>query len=228
MPLLSQVVRQVWRRSYTRLPVGEFVFVLGQDGLAGLVPGTAEDRSGEQAALLTGEEEVVGLKVILLDQVAEDGDERRVDGDGTGVALGATLEMAGLADVSVVGPLAADFGFGGVDEQLAPALGGQGGRADSQGDGFGDPEAVRTWASRFSLLADPNRLSVLLAIHRAGPIAVTDLALATGINEPAVSQILRISGTVAPEKDGRIVRYRLLNRDTATLLDAVSQLRQAM
>jgi DNA-binding transcriptional ArsR family regulator len=97
--------------------------------------------------------------------------------------------------------------------------------------GIGDPESVRAWASRFSMLADPNRLSVLLAIHRAGPIAVTDLALATGVNESAVSQILRllrVSGTVAAAKDGRIVRYRLVDQDTAVLLDAVPPLNQAV
>lgn len=97
--------------------------------------------------------------------------------------------------------------------------------------GIGDPETVRAWASRFSLLAEPNRLSVLLAIHRAGPIAVTDLALATGISETAVSQILRllrISGTVAATKDGRIVRYRLLDDDTATLLESIPPLRHAV
>jgi DNA-binding transcriptional ArsR family regulator len=97
--------------------------------------------------------------------------------------------------------------------------------------GIGDPETVRAWASRFSMLAEPNRLSVLLAIHRAGPIAVTDLALATGINEPAVSQILRllrVSGTVAAAKDGRIVRYRLIDHDTTALLDSVPPLRHTV
>ncbi|MFF9641185.1 ArsR/SmtB family transcription factor [Kitasatospora aureofaciens] len=96
---------------------------------------------------------------------------------------------------------------------------------------IGDPETVRGWASRFSMLAEPNRLSVLLAIHRAGPIAVTDLALATGVNEPAVSQILRllrVSNTVVAEKDGRVVRYRLIDHDTATLLDSLPPLHQAV
>jgi ArsR family transcriptional regulator, lead/cadmium/zinc/bismuth-responsive transcriptional repressor len=93
--------------------------------------------------------------------------------------------------------------------------------------GIGDPDTVRTWAGRFSMLAEPGRLSVLLAIHHAGPIAVTDLALATGISETAVSQILRllrVSGTVAAAKDGRIVRYRLLDPDTAALLDSIPAL----
>ncbi|GAA1961260.1 ArsR/SmtB family transcription factor [Kitasatospora viridis] len=97
--------------------------------------------------------------------------------------------------------------------------------------GIAEPETVRGWAARFSLLSDPNRLSVLMAVHRAGPIAVTDLALATGINETAVSQILRllrVSGTVAAEKDGRIVRYRLVDAETAGLLESIPVLRQVV
>ncbi|MEY9946169.1 ArsR/SmtB family transcription factor [Kitasatospora sp. GAS1066B] len=93
--------------------------------------------------------------------------------------------------------------------------------------GIGAPESVRAWAARFSLLAEPSRLALLLAIHRAGPIAVTDLALATGISETAVSQTLRLlraSGTVTAAKDGRVVRYQLLDPDVAALLDPMPQL----
>ncbi|MEU0008123.1 hypothetical protein ABZ079_28645 [Streptomyces sp. NPDC006314] len=32
----------------------------------------------------------------------------------------------------------------------------------------GEPERVRAWADRFSLLSDPGRLSLLLALHEAG------------------------------------------------------------
>ena len=53
---------------------------------------------------------------------------------------------------------------------------------------IGDPTRVRAWADRFSLLADPNRLALLLALRRAGPLAVSDLAVATGMRDPAVSQ----------------------------------------
>ncbi|WP_323185448.1 metalloregulator ArsR/SmtB family transcription factor [Kitasatospora sp. NBC_01287] len=93
--------------------------------------------------------------------------------------------------------------------------------------GIGEPAAVRGWAARFALLAEPGRLALLLAIHRAGPIAVSDLALATGISETAVSQTLRLlraSGTVAADKDGRIVRYHLLDPDVAPLLDLIPRL----
>ncbi|PYC88246.1 transcriptional regulator [Streptomyces tateyamensis] len=93
--------------------------------------------------------------------------------------------------------------------------------------GIGEPQAVRVWADRFSLLGEPGRLAVLLAVHRAGPIAVTDLALATGISETAVSQILRllrVAGAVTAAKEGRVVRYRLDDPDLARLLDSVPPL----
>lgn len=90
-------------------------------------------------------------------------------------------------------------------------------------EGIGDAARVNEWAARFSLLGEPNRLSVLLAVHRAGPIAVSDLALATGISDTSVSQILRLlraSGTVTADKDGRVVRYRLTDPGMAALLDS--------
>jgi DNA-binding transcriptional ArsR family regulator len=91
-------------------------------------------------------------------------------------------------------------------------------------EGVGGPDALNAWADRFSLLSEPHRLAVLLALHHAGPIAVTDLATATGISDTAVSQILRllrVSGSAAAEKDGRIVRYRLADPRLAALLDGV-------
>ena len=85
----------------------------------------------------------------------------------------------------------------------------------------GEPERVRAWADRFSLLSDPGRLSLLLALHEAGPIAVSDLAVATGMRDTAVSQALRLlrtAGIVEGEKDGRIVRYRLVDGPISALL----------
>jgi ArsR family transcriptional regulator, lead/cadmium/zinc/bismuth-responsive transcriptional repressor len=91
-------------------------------------------------------------------------------------------------------------------------------------EAIGAPEAVRAWADRFSLLADPGRLALLLALHRAGPLAVSDLAVATGMNDPAVSQALRLLRTaevVAGEKEGRIVRYRVIDPAVLELLKQV-------
>ncbi|MCX5435394.1 ArsR/SmtB family transcription factor [Streptomyces sp. NPDC057684] len=87
---------------------------------------------------------------------------------------------------------------------------------------IGEPGHVRAWADRFSLLADPRRLALLLALYRAGPLAVSDLAVATGMNDPAVSQALRLlraAGVVEGEKEGRIVRYRVVDAATADLLE---------
>jgi DNA-binding transcriptional ArsR family regulator len=92
-------------------------------------------------------------------------------------------------------------------------------------EGIGDPQRVRTWAERFALLADPGRLSLLLALYRAGPVAVSDLALATGMRDTAVSQALRLlrtSGAVRADRDGRVVRYRLRDPEIVELLKALS------
>ena len=86
---------------------------------------------------------------------------------------------------------------------------------------IGDTAHVRAWADRFSLLADPGRLALLLALHRAGPLAVGDLAVATGMRDPAVSQALRLlrtAGMVAGDKAGRVVRYRLVDEQLGALL----------
>jgi ArsR family transcriptional regulator, lead/cadmium/zinc/bismuth-responsive transcriptional repressor len=86
---------------------------------------------------------------------------------------------------------------------------------------LGDPEVIASWARRFSLLADPGRLSLLVCIKAAGPISVTDLAVASGMNDTAVSQALRLlraAGVVAAERDGRVIRYSLAEEEIGTLL----------
>lgn len=87
---------------------------------------------------------------------------------------------------------------------------------------IGDAAHVRAWADRFSLLADPKRLALLLALHRTGPLAVSDLAIATGMNDPAVSQALRLlraAGVVEGEREGRVVRYRVVDPAVCALLE---------
>ena len=63
---------------------------------------------------------------------------------------------------------------------------------------IGDRKNVVAWAGRFGLLSDPSRLALLLSIAHAGPISVTDLAVATDINETTVSQSLGCFGPLAP------------------------------
>jgi DNA-binding transcriptional ArsR family regulator len=86
---------------------------------------------------------------------------------------------------------------------------------------LGDPEAVRIRAEQFAVLADPTRLALLTCISAAGPISVSDLAAATGLNDTTVSQALRhlrATQIVTAERDGRIIRYQLADGRVATLL----------
>jgi ArsR family transcriptional regulator, lead/cadmium/zinc/bismuth-responsive transcriptional repressor len=90
---------------------------------------------------------------------------------------------------------------------------------------IGDPENVVTWSQRFALLGDPNRLALLLCIHHAGPISVTDLAVATDMRDTTVSQALRLlraNGTVVAERDGRVVRYAMADPGLGDLLERVT------
>ena len=68
------------------------------------------------------------------------------------------------------------------------------------------------WSQRFDLLSDPNRLEILLGLHRAPGICVSDLAAAVGRSENAVSQALRVlrhQRWVSSTRVGRSVSYRL-------------------
>jgi DNA-binding transcriptional ArsR family regulator len=68
------------------------------------------------------------------------------------------------------------------------------------------------WTQRFDLLSDPNRLEILLVLHRAPGINVGDLAAVLGRSENAVSQALRVlrqQGWVSSSRVGRTVSYRL-------------------
>ena len=94
-------------------------------------------------------------------------------------------------------------------------------------DAIGEPANLGAWAARFGLLGDPSRLALVLGIAEAGPISVTDLAVATDMNDTTVSQALRLlraSGTVVARRDGRIIRYELADDQVATLLKLVTGL----
>lgn len=93
-------------------------------------------------------------------------------------------------------------------------------------DAIGDPADLAVWATRFALLGDQTRMMVLLAIAEAGPICVTDLATATGVNDTTVSQCLRLlraAGTVVGRRDGRIIRYRLADQEVGQLLKRLTK-----
>lgn len=97
-------------------------------------------------------------------------------------------------------------------------------RVDDAVTGLGERATVEEWAERFSILADPSRLSLLVCIHYAGEICVSDLAVASGMSDTAVSQALRLlraHGLVAAQRSGRIIRYRLADQTAHDLIHHV-------
>jgi DNA-binding transcriptional ArsR family regulator len=91
---------------------------------------------------------------------------------------------------------------------------------------IGPAENLVQWANRFALLSDPTRLALLLAIDRAGPISVTDLAVAANANDTTVSRALRLlraTAAVRPVRDGRVIRYELADARMAPLLAEVRE-----
>jgi ArsR family transcriptional regulator, lead/cadmium/zinc/bismuth-responsive transcriptional repressor len=91
--------------------------------------------------------------------------------------------------------------------------------------GLGDCGDIAGRAAMFRTLGDPSRLTLLICIHRAGPISVTDLAVAADMNETTVSQALRLlraSGTVTAHRSGRIVRYELTDDEIGKLIDKIA------
>lgn len=85
-----------------------------------------------------------------------------------------------------------------------------------------DEPGLRTWSARFAVLADLTRLKVLLCIKAAGPISVSDLAVAADLSDDTTSQVLRhlrASQVVTAERDGRVVRYQLTDPIIERLLE---------
>jgi DNA-binding transcriptional ArsR family regulator len=88
-----------------------------------------------------------------------------------------------------------------------------------------DRSAVQRTAELLGALGDPHRLSILLALHHAGDLCVSDLAFAVGMTDSAVSHALRLlrgHGMVTADRQGRLVRYRVAGDLTTRLLDVVS------
>lgn len=75
-------------------------------------------------------------------------------------------------------------------------------------------------ASLFSILGDPTRMRVLVALS-TGEMCVNDLALATGINRTTVSHQLRVLRTnhlVTRRRDGKAAYYQLDDDHVSALL----------
>jgi DNA-binding transcriptional ArsR family regulator len=86
---------------------------------------------------------------------------------------------------------------------------------------LGDPESIRVRAEHFAVLADPTRLALLTCISAAGPISVSDLVAATGLNDTTVSQALRhlrATQIVSTQRDGRVIRYQMADGPVLALL----------
>jgi ArsR family transcriptional regulator, lead/cadmium/zinc/bismuth-responsive transcriptional repressor len=91
--------------------------------------------------------------------------------------------------------------------------------------GLGECGDIPGWAELFRTLGDPSRLTLLICIHQAGPISVTDLAVAADMNETTVSQALRLlraTGTVTAHRSGRIVRYELTSDEISNLIEQIA------
>jgi DNA-binding transcriptional ArsR family regulator len=76
-------------------------------------------------------------------------------------------------------------------------------------DAVADSERI---AELFKLLGDPTRVRILYALLAHGELCVSDLAVAAGASETAVShsmRLLRTAGVVRNRRDGRMIRYRL-------------------
>jgi ArsR family transcriptional regulator, lead/cadmium/zinc/bismuth-responsive transcriptional repressor len=86
---------------------------------------------------------------------------------------------------------------------------------------LGDPGVIRARAEHFAVLADPTRLALLTCISAAGPISVSDLVAATGVNDTTVSQALRYlraAQIVTTEREGRVIRYRLAGHPVGAII----------
>jgi len=75
-----------------------------------------------------------------------------------------------------------------------------------------DIEEAGRLAGLLGLIQDPVRLRLLFALSGADELCVSDLAVALGSTDDAVSyalKLLRVAGLVSFRKDGRTVFYRL-------------------
>jgi DNA-binding transcriptional ArsR family regulator len=84
-----------------------------------------------------------------------------------------------------------------------------------------DAESAATVAATLQALATPSRLLILTQL-RQGPLPVSDLAEAVGMEQSAVShqlRLLRNLGLVTGTRHGRSIVYSLYDNHVAQLLD---------
>ncbi|WP_083408313.1 ArsR/SmtB family transcription factor [Mycolicibacterium rutilum] len=84
-----------------------------------------------------------------------------------------------------------------------------------------DPTSAAKVAETLQALASPNRLMILTRL-RQSQCSVGELSAAVGMEQPAVSnqlRLLRALGLVAGDRQGRNIIYRLYDNHVAQLLD---------
>ena len=78
----------------------------------------------------------------------------------------------------------------------------------------------------FAAIANPTRLTVLVALQRLGPLSAGQLQDKTAVEQTALShqlRVLRQAGLVAADRQGRKQIYRLADHHVAHIVeDAVS------
>ncbi len=83
------------------------------------------------------------------------------------------------------------------------------------------PDTLRAIADRLKLLGEPARLAVLNAL-REGPLNVSELTEATGLNQANLSkhlQLLHAGGFVTRRREGLFVIYTVADASVFTLCD---------
>lgn len=89
-----------------------------------------------------------------------------------------------------------------------------------------DSADVEAWAGRFDLLGDPTRLRLLMHMHHHPGAPVVDLAGAAGISQATASQALKVlrgQGWVEAVRDGRLMRYQLVDEMAHRVLHLMGQ-----
>ncbi len=68
----------------------------------------------------------------------------------------------------------------------------------------------------FSVFSDPTRLKIIVfLLNSSSPCCVTKIATSLSLNQPAVSQqmrVLRNAGLVKAEREGKFIRYRIADQ----------------
>lgn len=85
-------------------------------------------------------------------------------------------------------------------------------------------EALGAVARRFALLGDPSRLRVLNELMQTGGASVGELAAATGLSQPNVSQHLArltMGGIVSGRREGTRVVYGITDDSVEQLCELV-------